>query len=132
MNASQKELIERARKVLPAGSFGNFDADIVICEGRGSRVWDADGNEYIDYLIGSGPMILGHGNPEVIDAVKQQLGKGTTFFANNDSGIELAEEICRAVRCAEQVRFVSSGGEADMYAMRLARAFTGREKIVKF
>ncbi|MEQ8666746.1 MAG: aminotransferase class III-fold pyridoxal phosphate-dependent enzyme [Rhodospirillales bacterium] len=129
---SQQSIIERARQVLPAGGFGNFDPGIVIREGRGARVWDEDGNEYIDYLIGSGPMILGHGDPEVLDAVHEQLGKGMTFFANNEKGIELAEEICRAVACAEQVRFVTSGGEADMYAMRLARAFTGRNKIMKF
>ncbi|MEQ9491310.1 MAG: aminotransferase class III-fold pyridoxal phosphate-dependent enzyme [Alphaproteobacteria bacterium] len=128
----QTTLIERARKVLPAGGFGNFDPGIVIREGRGSRVWDEDGNEYIDYLIGSGPMLLGHGHPEVIEAVTEQLGKGMTFFANNARGIELAEEICRAVACADQIRYVSSGGEADMYAMRLARAFTGRDRILKF
>ena len=129
---SQEDWVERARQVLPAGGFGNFDAGIVIREGRGSRVWDEDGREYIDYLIGSGPMLLGHGHPEVLEAVQEQLGKGMTFFANNARGIELAEEICRAVACAEQVRFVSSGGEADMYAMRLARAHTGRDKILKF
>ena len=129
---TQKSLIERAHLVLPAGGFGNFAADIIIREGKGSRVWDEDGNEYIDYLIGSGPMILGHGHPEVLEAVQEQLAKGTTFFANNPQGIELAEEICRAVACADQLRYVSTGGEADMYAMRLARAFTGRDKIMKF
>jgi len=77
-------------------------------------------------------MMLGHGHPEVLEAVQEQLGKGMTFFANNADGIELAEEICRAVPCADQLRYVSTGGEADMYAMRLARAFTGRDKIMKF
>jgi len=123
---------ERARAVLPAGGFGNFDPSVFIREGRGSRVWDEDGREYVDYLIGSGPMLLGHGHPEVLEAVAEQLPKGMTFFANNAAGVELAEEIVRAVACAEQVRFLSSGGEADMYAMRLARAFTGRDKILKF
>ena len=129
---SQSEWISRARAVLPAGGFGNFDPGIVIAEGRGSRVWDEDGNEYIDYLIGSGPMLLGHGHPEVMEAVLEQLPKGTTFFANNSKGIELAEAITEAVPCCEQVRFVASGGEADMYAIRLARAHTGRDKILKF
>ena len=129
---TQADWIERARTVLPAGGFGNFDPSIIIREGRGARVWDEDGGEYVAYLIGSGPLILGHGHPEVLEAVEQQLRKGTTFFANNASGIELAEEICRAVACAEQVRYVSTGGEADMYAMRLARAHTGRDKILKF
>ena len=128
----QEQWIERARVVLPAGGFGNFDPDIIIREGKGSRVIDEDGNEYVDYLIGSGPMLLGHGHPEVLEAVHEQLGKGMTFFANNAAGIELAEEICRAVPCAGQIRYLTSGGEADMYAMRLARAFTGRDKILKF
>ena len=129
---NQQELFVRARRVMPAAGFGNYDPDIIIREGHGSRVWDEDGTEYIDYLIGSGPMILGHGHPEVVAAVTEQLGKGMTFFAQNAHGIELAEEICRAVTCAEQVRYVSTGTEADMYAMRLARALTGRDKIIKF
>jgi len=122
----------RAAQVLPAAGLGNFDHGIFIKEGKGSRVWDEDGTEYVDYLIGSGPMLLGHGHPEVIDAVQSQLAKGMTFFANNSASVELAEEICNAVACAEQVRFVTSGGEADMYALRLARAYTGRNKILKF
>ncbi|MEM9786597.1 MAG: aminotransferase class III-fold pyridoxal phosphate-dependent enzyme [Pseudomonadota bacterium] len=129
---SQAEWIARAKAVLPAGGFGNFDADVVIARGQGSHVWDADGREYIDYLIGSGPMLLGHGHPEVIEAVFEQLPKGMTFFANNAMGIALAEAIVDAVPCCEQVRFVTSGGEADMYAMRLARAYTGHDKILKF
>lgn len=131
-NSSQQSLIKRANKVLPAGSFGNYDSSIIIKKGQGTRIWDEDGNEYVDYLLGSGPMVLGHAHPEVLEAVLSQLNKGTTFFANNYLGIELAEEICRAVPCAEQVRFVSTGSEADMYAIRLARAFTGHEKIIKF
>ncbi|MEE2945992.1 MAG: aminotransferase class III-fold pyridoxal phosphate-dependent enzyme [Pseudomonadota bacterium] len=129
---SQTEWIARAHEVLPAGGFGNFDPGIVIARGEGSKVWDEDGAQYIDYLIGSGPMLLGHGHPEVMEAVLEQLPKGMTFFANNAKGIELAEAIIDAVPCCEQVRFVASGGEADMYAIRLARAFTGRDKILKF
>ncbi len=129
---TQADWINRAREVLPAAGFGNFDASIVIARGKGSRVWDEDGNEYVDYLIGSGPMLLGHGHPEVMEAVLEQLPKGMTFFANNAKGIELAEAIVEAVPCCEQVRFVTSGGEADMYAIRLARAYTGKPKILKF
>ena len=129
---SQSEWVSRAQQVLPAGGFGNFDPAIVIAKGQGSRVWDEDGREYVDYLIGSGPMLLGHGHPEVTEAVLEQLPKGMTFFANNSKGIELAEAIVDAVPCCEQVRFVASGGEADMYAIRLARACTGRDKILKF
>lgn len=129
---TQSDWISRANTVLPGGGFGNFDPGIIIREGKGSRVWDENGREYVDLLIGSGPMLLGHGHPEVMEAVLQQLPKGMTFFANNTAGIELAEEICNAVQCAEQVRYVCTGSEADMYAMRLARAYTGRDKILKF
>ncbi|WP_119417755.1 aspartate aminotransferase family protein [Desertibaculum subflavum] len=125
-------LVETARRVLPAGTFGNLAADIVIREGKGARVRDVSGNEYIDYLLGSGPMFAGHAHPEVNAAVTAQLARGTTFFANNEHGIRLAEAIVDAVPCAEQVRFVSTGSEADLYAMRAARAFRKRDKILKF
>ena len=129
---NQAQWIQRAQAVLPAGGFGNFDPGVIIKRGHGSRIWDEDGREYVDYLIGSGPMLLGHGHPEVLEVVRSQLDQGLTFFANNAAAIELAEAICQAVPCAEQVRYLTSGGEADMYALRLARAFTGRTKIMKF
>ena len=129
---TQTEWIERAKEVLPAGGFGNFDPGIIIARGQGSHVWDEAENRYIDYLIGSGPMLLGHGHPEVLEAVFEQLPQGMTFFATNSRGIELADAICEAVACCQQVRFVTSGGEADMYAIRLARAYTGKDKILKF
>ncbi len=125
-------LLEKAHRVLPGGTFGNTPADVIIVEGKGSRVWDDDGNEYIDYLIGSGPMIVGHAHPEVTAAVQAQLEHGTTFFANNPQGIELAAVIVDAVPCADKVRFASTGSEADAFAIRLARAYTGRSKILKF
>jgi glutamate-1-semialdehyde 2,1-aminomutase len=128
----EHDLIEKARRVLPGGSFGNFPADIVIREGRGGRVWDESGKEYVDFLLGSGPMLVGHAHPEVTAAAQARIAQGTTFFANNRYGIELAEAIVAAVPCAEQVRFVSTGSEADLYAMRAARAFTKRDKILKF
>ena len=124
--------MERANQVLPGGGFGNFDPSVFISHGKGSRIWDEDGTEYVDYLIGSGPMLIGHSHPEVEEVILSQLSKGTTFFANNVLGVELAEEICRSVACAEQIRYVSTGGEADMYSIRLARAYTKRQKIVKF
>ncbi len=129
---AQDEWVARAHEVLPGGGFGNFDPGIVIRDGLGSCVRDETGKEYVDYLIGSGPMLLGHSHPEVLEAVLEQLPKGQTFFTNNAAGIELAEEIVRAAPCVEQVRFVTSGSEADMYAMRLARAVTGRNRILKF
>jgi glutamate-1-semialdehyde 2,1-aminomutase len=128
----EKDLIERAAQVLPAGGFGNFAADIVLARGKGGRVWDESGNEYVDFLLGSGPMLVGHSHPDVRAAVERQLPNGVTFFANNAQGIRLAEVICDAVACADKLRFVSTGSEADMYAMRLARAHRGRDKILKF
>ncbi len=125
-------IVHRARRVLPAGTFGNFPGEVVIRAGRGGRVWDETGKEYVDFLLGSGPMLVGHAHPEVTAAAQARIAEGTTFFANNRWGIELAEEIVRAVACAEQVRFVSSGSEADLYAMRAARAFRKRDKILKF
>ena len=125
-------LIEKAKRVLPGGSFGNFASDVVIREGRGGRVWDESGREYVDFLLGSGPMLVGHAHPEVTAAAQARIAQGTTFFANNRFGIELAEAIVAAVPCAEQVRFVSTGSEADLYAMRAARAFRKRDKILKF
>src|SRR6266851_5306436 len=98
-------IIETAKRVLPGGTFGNVAGDIVIREGKGGRVWDESGNEYVDFLLGSGPMLVGHAHPE---------------------------ETAAALPCAEQVRFVSSGSEADLYAMRVARAFRKRDKILKF
>jgi glutamate-1-semialdehyde 2,1-aminomutase len=128
----QDELIDTAKRVLPGGTFGNMAGDVVIREGRGGRVWDEDGKEYVDFLLGSGPMLVGHAHPEVTAAAQARIAQGTTFFANNRWGIELAEAIVDAVPCAEQVRFVSTGSEADLYAMRAARAYTRRDKILKF
>eukprot|EP01034_Spumella_vulgaris_P011482 gene11482-14611_t len=126
------ELIEQARRVLPGGSFGNMPAEVILKEGRGGHVFDEAGKEYVDFLLGSGPMFIGHAHPEVTAAVQSQVPLGTTFFGNNRHGIALAEAIVDAVPCAEQVRFVCSGTEADLYAMRAARAFRKRDKILKF
>jgi len=126
------DLVEQARRVLPGGSFGNMPAEVILREGRGGRIFDEAGREYVDFLLGSGPMFIGHAHPEVTAAVQAQVPLGTTFFGNNRHGIALAEAIVDAVPCAEQVRFVCSGTEADLYAMRAARAFRKRDKILKF
>ena len=131
-NDAERALIDLARRVLPGGSFGNLPVDIVIREGRGGRVWDVSGNEYVDFLLGSGPMFIGHCHPDVVAAVAEQIQRGFTFFAGNEYGIRLAAELVEAVPCAEQVRFTSSGTEADAYALRLARAYRKRDKILKF
>ncbi len=129
---AEAALMEKARAVLPGGGFGNLGFDFVISEGKAGHIWDASGNEYIDYLLGSGPMLIGHGHPDVLEAVEAQIPRGTTFFANNEHGILLAEEIVDAVACADKVRFLSSGSEATFYAMRAIRAHHKRDKILKF
>jgi glutamate-1-semialdehyde 2,1-aminomutase len=126
------DLIDEARRVLPGGSFGNMPAEVVLRAGKGGRIWDEHGKEYVDFLLGSGPMFIGHGHPEVTAAVQSQLPHGSTYFGNNRHGIALAKAIVDAVPCAEQVRFVCTGTEADLYAMRAARAFRRRDKILKF
>ena len=129
----EKQALEKAGKYLPGGSNGNtVTMDMVIRGGRGPRIWDLSGNEYVDYALGSGPMLIGHANPEVVAAVSEQLSLGTTYFGLNEHAILLAEEIVRAVPCAEKVRFASSGTEATFFAMRAVRAYRGRDKILKF
>src|SRR5262245_13535177 len=90
VSKEEEGLVETARGVLPGGGFGNVTHEVIIAEGRGGHVWDVSGNEYVDYLLGSGPMIVGHAHPEVIKVVHEVAAKGTTFFANNPYGIRLA------------------------------------------
>jgi len=122
--------------VLPGASLGSFqlppDQSIVIAEGRGPRLWDVDGNEYIDYVLGSGPMLLGHAHPAVVEAVQRQGAKGSTFYCLNEPVIALSEAIVDAVPCAEAIKYVSTGTEATFHALRLARAATGKQHILKF
>jgi len=89
------------------------------------------GKEYVDYVLGAGPMILGHGHPHVLDAIRRQLSRGTTFYTLNEPAIALAEMVVRLVPCAEAVKFAASGSEATFQSLRLARAFTGRNLILK-
>ena len=128
----ETELLRRASSVLPQSNLGNINYEMIIKKGLRGHVWDESGNEYIDYLLGSGPMVVGHSHPKVIEAVLNQLDNGTTFFATNEKAIQLAEEIVKAVPCAEKVRFFSTGSEATLYAMRTARAYTRKDKILKF
>ena len=105
---------------------------LFIRRGAGARVWDADGNEYIDYVCSWGPLVLGHAHPEVIEAVTAAATRGTSFGAPTEQENTLAEMVAESIPSMERVRFVSSGTEAGMSALRLARAYTGRDKIVKF
>src|SRR5271169_883593 len=103
-----------------------------IARGQGSKIYDVDGNEYIDYVCSWGPLLLGHRPPEVIEALRAVLEEGTSFGAPTEREIELAELISQAVPSMEMVRLVNSGTEATMSALRLARGFTGRDLTVKF
>lgn len=100
--------------------------------GRGSRVWDADNNEFIDYVLARGPLLLGHSPQPVLDAVRAQLDRGLMYAGQHELEIQAAERFCRLVPCADSVRFSCSGSEAVHAAVRLARAVTGRDKIIRF
>ncbi|WP_077068228.1 aspartate aminotransferase family protein [Ensifer aridi] len=130
-------LLTRARAVLPGGVSSANRANwtpfpLYYTRGAGARVWDVDGNEYIDYVLGKGPLILGHGEPTVLNDVYGQLRKGQFFAGQVEEEIELAELISSLVSNAEMVRFCNSGSEAIHACIRLARSATGREKIIKF
>jgi glutamate-1-semialdehyde 2,1-aminomutase len=117
----------------PARSFRAVGMPPLVLErGRGSHVWDADGREFIDYLMAFGPLILGHAHPAVVEALREALAQGTAFGATTALEVELARLISDALPSVEMVRFVNSGTEATMSAVRLARAYTGRTKVVKF
>jgi glutamate-1-semialdehyde 2,1-aminomutase len=105
---------------------------VVLERGRGSRVWDLDGNEYVDFMMSFGALIQGHAHPKIVDVVSQTMAEGSHFAAATPAEAEAAERFCRMVPTAEAVRFANSGSEATMLALRLARAHTGRTKFLKF
>ena len=130
-------LVERALGVFPAGiSNGEFGLPperlVVIARGEGCRLWDADGKEYLDFAMGWGSCLVGHARPEVVEAVRAQAPLGANFAYLNTHALALAEEIRRLSPAVETLRFCASGTEATMYCLRLARAFTGRPKVLKF
>lgn len=130
---------EEAKPLMPGGvnspvrSFPSVDLDpIYMDHGKGSKVYDLDGNEYIDYVLSWGPLILGHADEKVVEAIKETAEKGTSFGAPHVFETKLAEEVIRRVPSIEMIRMVNSGTEATMSAIRLARGYTGRTKILKF
>jgi glutamate-1-semialdehyde 2,1-aminomutase len=134
-----EELYRRALELLPGGvnspvrAMRSIGRDpIFIASGEGSRIRDVDGNEYIDYVMSWGPLILGHANPDVIEVVSAAVAHGTTFGAPTEREVELAGEIAARIPSIDMVRMTSSGTEATMSALRLARAVTGRERVIKF
>ena len=131
-----EELFNEAKKYLPGGVDSPVRAfkpyPFFAEKASGSHIQDVDGKDYIDYCLAYGPLILGHSNPRIVEAVKKQVELGTTYGVPTQKEIELAKLVTRRVPCADMVRFVNSGTEATMSAIRLARAVTGRKKIVKF
>ena len=134
-----RKLQQRAEKLIPGGvnspvrAFRSVGCDpLYIVRGQGSHIWDADGNEYVDYIGSWGPLILGHAEPSVIEAVIKAARNGTSFGASTPAEADLAELVISAFPHMQKVRFVSSGTEATMSAIRLARGYTKRKYIVKF
>ena len=134
-----KQLFEAAQKHIPGGVNSPVRAfravggtPIFFDRAKGPYMYDADGKRYIDYVMSWGPMILGHGHPVVLDAIREQLEKAMTFGTPTELEILLADKICEQVPGMDMVRMVNSGTEATMSAIRLARGYTGRDKIIKF
>ena len=130
-----KELGERAQKVsrgLHHDGRSIRPFHIYVSQAKGSRKWDVDGNEYIDYTMGHGSLMLGHAHPTLVQAVSEQVARGTHYGAENELAIEWAGLICQLIPVAERVEFVVSGTEADVMVAQLVRAYTGRNKLLKF
>ena len=130
-------LFEIAEQYLPGAGLGSYslpeDIRIIYSHGQGSRMFDVDGQEYIDYVGGAGALILGHSHPAVVEASQKQMARGAHMFGSlNDMAIKLAKRLVMDIPCAERVVYATTGSEATAYAIRLARAFTRRDKILKF
>ncbi|MEZ4522032.1 MAG: aminotransferase class III-fold pyridoxal phosphate-dependent enzyme [Thermomicrobiales bacterium] len=134
---STDALLAEAEAIFPGLSTGSYAVpewmkSVVIARGEGPRLITKDGDAYLDYILGSGPLILGHAHPDVVRAVQDQAPLGSTFYALNEPVIELGKMMVDAIPCAERIMFASSGAEATYLALRLARAHTGRDKILRF
>ena len=121
-SSREMELLEKASRYLPGGGSGNTNfpdsLNFLAREGRGSHVWDVSGNEYVDWLMGSGPMVLGHAHPAVVEAVQEAVGQGSTFFTTNEKAVLLAEELVNSVPCA---------GQGEVHDQRHGRLFPVHE-----
>jgi glutamate-1-semialdehyde 2,1-aminomutase len=136
---TSKQLFERAQKYIPGGvnspvrSFRGVEGEpIFIRNGKGAYLFDVEGNQYVDYVGSWGPLILGHAHPVVVEKVTAALSRGFSFGAPTEVEVELAEKVCQIMPSVEMIRFVSSGTEAAMSAIRVARGYTKRDKIIKF
>ena len=135
LHPTSKQMAARAAAVFPSGVTHDARAfepfPIYVERTQGGRKWDVDGNEIVDYIGGHGALLLGHNRPEVVEAIHGALARGTHFGSSHDLEIAWGEQVLKMVPCGERVRFTSSGTEATMMALRLARAYTGRERVVK-
>ncbi|MCK9486381.1 MAG: aminotransferase class III-fold pyridoxal phosphate-dependent enzyme [Dehalococcoidia bacterium] len=135
LHGKSRTLASRAARVFPSGvthdarAFSPFP--IYVERAEGPRKWDVDGNEYVDYIGGHGALLLGHNRPEVMEATRAAMERGTHFGSSHDLEIAWGQQVIEMVPCAERVRFTSSGTEATMMALRLARAYTGRDRVIK-
>src|SRR3954463_1943768 len=139
MTSQSANLFARARKRIPGGvnspvrAFRNVGGEpFFVAHGKGAHIWDVDGNEYVDYIGSWGPAILGHAPKVIVEAVRDAATRGLSFGIPNPLEVEMAELICEWVPSIEKVRMVNSGTEATMSCLRLARGFTGRDKVIKF
>ncbi|MCJ8142332.1 aminotransferase class III-fold pyridoxal phosphate-dependent enzyme [Ancylobacter sp. A5.8] len=137
LSAKEKQEFDDAARLIPGGVLGGNSfpkgTEFVFSHGAGPRFWDTSGNEYIDYVLGSGAIFTGHAHPRLQQAVTEQVARGTHFFSYlNEGAVELTRRLNAIVPCAERIRLTTSGSESTFHAMRLARAFTGRDKILKF
>jgi len=139
MTSKSQELFEKARRLMPGGVNSPVRAfravgghPIFMASGKGATIMDVDGKSYLDYVLSWGPLILGHAHPEVVEALVKALETGTSFGACTPGEVEMAERISEAYPSIERVRLVNSGTEATLSALRVARAATGRDKILKF
>src|SRR4030081_2538854 len=137
--ARSAAVMARARELFPGGvnspvrAFRGVGGEpVVAARGEGARIWDADGKEYIDFVLSWGPLVLGHASPIVLDALERTMANGTSFGMPTELEVQLGEMIRQRMPQLQMMRFVSSGTEATMSAVRLARAFTGRDSILKF
>lgn len=131
-----QEFIKNAKAALPGGWAGDFflpeEMTFIATHGEGSHVYDVDGRRFLDLTMGGGTVILGHGNPAVSEAVKEQVGRGTHFYGINARAIELANVVVAASPCSDRIKFATTGSEATFYCLRLARGYTGKQKVMKF
>ena len=136
-NPKSAALFPRYKQYFPSGGGGHdgYTADpfaVTIDRGQGARKWDVDGNEYIDFGMGSASLLLGHSHPEVVDALVQAAPRGSHYGAPVEAVLEWGERVCNLIPCADKVRFVGSGAESTSLAMRVARAYTGKDKIIRW